>query len=234
MTGKRASGRTDERDELFSYYEARADEYDDFYQGKGQAVPELSAEYPIDTAAVSELLGKFGQGDVVDLACGTGFWLTAYGANCRSVTLVDQSTAVLGRCQRRVHELGLHRVATLVQGDLFDVPLPKHGFDACLLGFLLSHLTDSQTDALFDRLRAILRPDSTVAVVDSSWSTARQPYRQRDGFEERVLPNGRSFTIRKRYFSRDHLAELIGQQGFQIRSSYVGNVFLAAITTRAD
>ena len=109
----------DEATEMFAYYDARADGYDDFYQGRGQAVPELAAEYPVDSAGVSSLLSSFGRGDVLDLACGTGFWLTAYGAHCRSVTLVDQSAAVLTRCQGRVDDLGLRDRAQLIRGDLF-------------------------------------------------------------------------------------------------------------------
>ena len=90
-----------EREELFAYYDARVDGYEDFYQGRGAAIAPLASEYPVDTAGVSALLTSFGGGDAIDLACGTAFWLSAYGANCRSVTLVDQSSTSLERCARR-------------------------------------------------------------------------------------------------------------------------------------
>jgi SAM-dependent methyltransferase len=99
----------DEAAEMFAYYEARADGNDDFYRGKGAAIPELASEYPLDTAGVASMLAPLGRGDVVDLACGTGFWLNAYGTGCRSVTLVDQSAAVLARCRRRVDARGIAR-----------------------------------------------------------------------------------------------------------------------------
>ena len=217
----------DEATEMFAYYDARADGYDDFYAGKGAAVPELAADYPVDTAGVSSLLLSFGRGDVLDLACGTGFWLTAYGAQCRSVTLVDQSAGVLARCQRRVDVLGLRDRAQLVRGDLFEVALPDRAYDACLLGFLVSHLPDAQVEALFTRLHRLLRPHAELAVIDSVWSEARRPYRRRDGMEARPLPDGRTFTIRKRYFDRPELEALLGQHGFQPESRYVGNVFIA-------
>ena len=218
--------------EMFAYYEARADGYDDFYQGKGQAVPELASEYPVDTGGVSSLLSSFGRGDVIDLACGTGFWLTAYGPQCRSVTLVDQSAAVLARCKHRVEDLGIADKAQFVQGDLFDVPLPERAYDACLLGFLVSHLTDPQIDALFARLQPLLRPHAELALIDSSWSEARRPHRQRDGFVTRPLPDGRTFTIRKKYFDRSELESLLAQHGFQSEAHYVGNVFIAVRARR--
>jgi ubiquinone/menaquinone biosynthesis C-methylase UbiE len=218
---------------MFSYYDARADGYDDFYQGKGQAVPELASEYPIDTAAVSRLLEHFGHGDVIDLACGTGFWLSAYGANCRTVTLVDQSADVLARCRHRVRALGLDERARVIHGDLFEVALDQSGYDAAIVGFLLSHLTPRQTDALFKRIRTLLRPQAMLAVVDSAWSDARRPYRKRDGLERRTLPDGRSFVIRKKYFDRDDLDALLERHGFHVISGYAGNVFIAALATGA-
>jgi hypothetical protein len=58
----------DEATEMFAYYDARADGYDDFYQGRGQAVPELAAEYPVDSAGVSSLLSSFGRGESISPA----------------------------------------------------------------------------------------------------------------------------------------------------------------------
>jgi SAM-dependent methyltransferase len=229
---QKSDERDEEKDEMFSYYEAQAGSYDDFYQGKGTAVPALASEYPVDTNGVSALLSGFGQGDVVDLACGTAFWLAAYGPNCTSVTLVDQSTAALAQCRRRVRELGLRDVAQVVQGDVFNVSLPKPAYASALVGFLLSHLTEPHIDALFNRLQAILQPRSELAIVDSAWSEARRPYRERDGFERRVVPDGRAYMIRKRYFDRADLDSLLVRYGFQIRSAYVGKVFIATVAER--
>jgi demethylmenaquinone methyltransferase/2-methoxy-6-polyprenyl-1,4-benzoquinol methylase len=223
----------DEQGELFSYYEAQADSYEEFYEGRGQAIGALAREYPVDTAAIANLLSGFGRGNVVDLACGTGFWLTAYGQNCTSVTLVDQAPAALAKCQQRVDQLGLQAKARLVQGDIFKVALGQVAYDACVLGFLLSHLPDLQVTDLFRRLRTILRPDAELAVVDGAWSDARKPYRQRDGFERRALGDNRSFMIRKKYFERVELETLLEREGFPVRSAYVGNVFIAVVARRA-
>ena len=222
---------TSEKAELFAYYDARADGYEDFYQGRGAAIAPLANEYPIDTAGVSSLLSSYGRGDVIDLACGTGFWLSAYSANCTSVTLVDQSGPALARCRQRVETLGLAR-ATIIQGDLFEVRLPEPSYDSCLLGFLLSHLTDPQIDALFDRLRIIMRPRSEIAVIDSVWSDARRPHCQRDSFERRPVPGGPSFMIRKKYYDRLELESLLLRHGFMPRAEYSGNVFIAMLAYR--
>jgi hypothetical protein len=116
---------------------------------------------------------------------------------------------------------------------VFDVPLPQAGYDACMLGFLLSHLTVVETDALFARVRTVLRPQSELAVIDSAWSEARKRYRQREGFERRSLADGRSFSIRKKYYDRPELELLLSRYGFAPRAMYAGSVFIAMLAHRA-
>jgi ubiquinone/menaquinone biosynthesis C-methylase UbiE len=222
----------EDKAEIFAYYDARADGYEDFYQGRGAAIAALANEYPIDTAGVADLLSSFGRGDVIDLACGTGFWLSTYGTTCASVTLVDQSGPALARCRQRVDALRLRPIATIIQGDLFEVVLPEASYDSCLLGFLLSHLTDPQIDALFERLQTILRPRSELAVIDSVWSEARRPYCQRESFERRPVPGGPSFMIRKKYYDRAEIEALLLRHGFMPRAEYAGNVFIGMIAYR--
>jgi len=217
---------------MFAYYDAQADSYEDFYRGHGQAIGPLAAEYPVDTVAIQMMLSSFGGGNVVDLACGTGFWLTAYGANCERVTLVDQSADALTYCQRRVESLGLAARAHIVRGDVFDVPLDAATYDACLVGFLLSHLTDPQIDLLFERIRTILRARASLAIIDSAWTEARRAFCQREGFVHRTLVDGRAFTIRKRYFDQPELEALLSRQGFQVTAIHVGAVFIGARAIR--
>lgn len=218
---------------MFAYYDARADTYDEFYRGNGAAIPALSDSYPIDTAACLQLVGGVCCGVVLDLACGTGFWLQAYGPRCTAVTLVDQSAAVLARCLRRLDELALRPIATSVQGDVFDVPLPSAAFDGAIVGFFLSHLTDEQIARLLTRVSEAMRPNAVVAVVDSGWSEARARFCRRDGFERRPTPDGRAFSIRKKYFTRDELGEILRARGFRVESAYEGNVFLAVAGRRS-
>jgi ubiquinone/menaquinone biosynthesis C-methylase UbiE len=215
-----------------AYYDAQAATYEDFYFGRGQAVPELAAKYAVDREAVSALLTTFGTGDVLDLACGTAFWLSVYGRNCRTVTLVDQSASSLARGKERVDAMGLGSAASFVHGDLFEVPLGVEAFDAAFLGFLASHLTESQMVGLFARLRRCVRPGAELALVDSAWSEARRPYRVRDGFAQRAVSDGRVFAIRKRYFELPELTDLLARHGFRAERSYAGDVFVGVRARR--
>ena len=167
--GMPGSDRDAETSEMFAYYDARAGGYDDFYHGKGAAIGPLSSEYPIDAGAIAAMLSSFGHGDVLDLACGTGFWLSAYGCNARSITLVDQSAPALARCAQRINALALQGVACVVRGDIFHVPLVDSGFDACVLGFILSHLADPRSK-IKPKWKFLRRPTCArpQAVTDAS------------------------------------------------------------------
>ncbi len=72
------------------YYDGRANEYDELYEGKGPAFPDPEA-YKDDVKRIREIAHDFGRGHLIDIACGTGFWLPYYASNCAEITLVDQS-----------------------------------------------------------------------------------------------------------------------------------------------
>src|SRR5262245_57925872 len=115
-------------DETLSYYDAVAAEYDLAYVGKGPAIGGLSAQYALDIEHIVRLLAGFGQGHLIDLACGTAHWLPHYGPNCRQITLVDQSSTMLATSRERVERLGLAIPVVYEQGDVRDCPLPPSAF----------------------------------------------------------------------------------------------------------
>ncbi len=166
---------------------------------------------------------------MIDIACGTAFWLPFYGRNCTSVTLVDQSARVLAQCRKRVEELGLQSSTHLIQGDLFELPLGSSVYDGAIVGFLLSHFASDEREAFFRRLRTILKPTAELAVIDSIWSPARSLHRNKRGFERRVLNDGRGFRVYKRYFERSEFEDMFRIWGFEIRSLYIGKVFIAGL-----
>lgn len=145
--GPRKIGTDSTRELLFSYYEERATEYDEVYLGKGPPISELSSEYKTDAIGISKLLSRFGRGHVIDIACGTAFWLPFYGHNCTSVTLIDQSTTALARCRKRIEELGMQESTQIIQGDLFDLLLDPSPYDGAIVGFLFNHFTSRDIEA---------------------------------------------------------------------------------------
>lgn len=130
--------------ERLAYYDERAGEFDQVYEGKEPAIQRYSDQHVSDVAEIVEIVAGFGNGHLVDIACGTGFWAPYYARNCRRITFLDHSERMLSECRNRVARLGLANVARFVHGDFFDAPLEPSTYDCAMVGFLLSHLTSEQ------------------------------------------------------------------------------------------
>ncbi|MDH4137609.1 MAG: class I SAM-dependent methyltransferase [Anaerolineae bacterium] len=214
--------------EMMVYYDERAEEYDQIYWGKGHATIDPDA-YKKDVAKASEMVSRFGKGHLIDIACGTGFWLPSYARNCHQITFLDQSERMLSICRDRVKELGLTHAARFIQGDFLDASLGTSEYDCALVGFLLSHLTFQQEKVFFERLEGILKANPQLMLIDSVWNERRQQYREKEGIQERVLSDGRLFRIYKRYFEKPDIEEMLERYDFRMESCYVGDALIAAI-----
>ena len=105
------------------------------------------------------VVGQVMHGRVMDLACGTAFWLPHYGPNCSSITLFDQSGQMLAQARAKASRLKLLDRCVFQQGDFFDQASDKGANDSVLVGFFLSHLSEDQESALFDALRTMVKCD---------------------------------------------------------------------------
>ncbi len=221
-------------EEMMSYYDTRAPEYNEIYIGKGPASIPNPALYKNETQITAKMVSTFGTGHLIDIACGTGYWLPYYARNCSKITLIDQSERMLSECRKRIDELKLGERCDLVHGDFFKASFENTLFDSALVGFLLSHLSSEEEETFFEKLRRILKSDSKLMVIDSTWSRRRQQYRQKEGVQERVLNDGRTFSICKRYFSKSDIKETLLRHHFQLDSYCEGDAWFVAMCSRTD
>lgn len=220
------------RKEMMSYYNERAEEYDEIYGGifRRQRYSTIDPRvYLKDVCKTSEMVSGFGKGHLIDIACGPGFWLPNYARNCSKITLLDQSERMLKECTKRIKKLGLVNLTNLIQGDFFVVKLEISTFDSALIGFLLSHFTSKQEEGFFLKLKKILKPNGLLMFIDSAWNNERQKYRKKEGVQERVLNDGRIFKIYKRYFDKLYLEEMFNRNNFKIKTCYVGLAIISVI-----
>ena len=167
-------------------------------------------------------------GSLLDVPCGTGFWMLSYAGNCQSMTLIDQSPRMLEESRRKAVGLGVEDRVELIEADLLSYEYPRGRFDSVLVGFLLGHLTDAETDALMNCLRMASKPGATVAVFESFWSAARQKGRDKVGRQRRRLKDGREFDIFKRYFAEEDLADFKARFDLELEVVHQGEAYIAA------
>jgi len=216
----------DESHELLRYYDERAPEYDEIYMGRGPGIPHPEA-YSQDVAAITSICSRYGCGRLVDIGCGTCFWLPYYARNCAEITLIDQSQRMLVQCQTRVAQLDTAVKVNYIKGDFFGLRFFTEAFDSAVVAFFVSHLNEEQESVFFGKIRRWLKPRARILWIDGSWSEMRRQYREKEGIQSRRSKNGREYRIFKKYFTNDDAVRILNTYALDLVTIYTGDVFFA-------
>jgi SAM-dependent methyltransferase len=217
--------------EMLAYYEARAPEYDDWYLRRGRY-----ARGPIHDAAWNAELDAAGrwldglpiQGEIVELAAGTGWWSPLL-ASKGELFLYDGTPGPLERARERLvaHQLRAH----LHLRDAWAEP--DRAVDAVFTGFWLSHVPRDRLDAFLGIVRRWLRPGGTFAFIDSQFdpqSSAGDHPAPADDASVRRLDDGREFTVIKVYYAPTDLEAALTRAGLEsARVTSTGRFFLTGV-----
>ena len=200
---------------LIPYYEARADEYDDWYLRRGRyergAIHDTAWNAELD-AAGRWLDGLPVRGEIVELAAGTGWWSPLL-AGKGELSLYDANAAPLERARERL--LAHHLRAHLHVRDAWAEP--DRQVDVVFAGFWLSHVPRARLDEFLALVRRWLKPGGRFAFIDSRpdpQSSASDHQPPADDLSERRLDDGRVFTIVKVFYAPDELAAALAVAGF--------------------
>lgn len=216
------------RHSMLRYYDERASEYEEAYVlGTGTAsIPDPDV-FRREASILAGIVERFARGRIVDLACGTGYWLPYYSSRCSSLTLIDQSARMLDECRKKIGALDASDRATIAQGDVFNYQFGQRAYDSALVGFLLSHLTEAEERVLFDRLGGLLDADGQFLILDSAWSLERARVNAKIERQERRLNDGTRYEVYKRYLDRQDVLDWTTKYGVATSIEHFGTAFLA-------
>jgi demethylmenaquinone methyltransferase/2-methoxy-6-polyprenyl-1,4-benzoquinol methylase len=171
-----------------AYYEKRAAEYDDWWLGAGLFEARERPGWYEDVSALINVLLALPPARTLDLACGTGF-ITRHLPG--TVHGVDQSPAMIeiaaARCKDATFEVG-------------DALAPRPGFERIFSSHFYGHLDDDQREAF------LALPRDELVIVDS----ALRPNGQPEAWQDRVLDDGSTHSVYKRWFTGPGLAAELG------------------------
>ena len=195
------------------YYAARAPEYDDWWFRRGRYALEPAAQvrWDADVAEVEAALAAFrAEGDVLELAAGTGLWTRHLARTASRLVAVDANEEPLELNRARVDGDVAYVVADVFAWE------PAERFDVCFFSFWLSHVPEERFDAFWRLVRAALRPGGRVFLLDSGAGDSAHTRDAGAEREVRRLVDGREFEIVKRYWQPETLAERVQRLGFAL------------------
>lgn len=216
------------RQRMLTYYDERAPEYEEAYTlGTGTASIPDPEVFKAEARALEGIVARVLRGRLIDLACGTAYWLPHYAVNCSGITLFDQSDRMLAEARAKASGLGVLARCDVVQGDFFDNDFACPCHDTALVGFFLSHLTEDQERVLFNVLRTLLDSAGRFLILDSAWSPERAKFNIKVERQPRQLNDGTAFEIYKRYCDRDDISRWAREYDALLRVEYFGAAFYA-------
>jgi demethylmenaquinone methyltransferase/2-methoxy-6-polyprenyl-1,4-benzoquinol methylase len=179
---------------LKQYYDARAPEYDQWYLGQGRYEGLDRPDWDAAVRALQDAIARLPGAHTLDVACGTGF-LTRHLPG--EVTALDASERMLEVARERMPS------AALVRGDALELPFADDSFDRVFTSHFYGHLEAPERDAFLAEARRVA-PE--LVVVDANV----RPDHAREEWQTRILNDGSEFTVYKRYFEPEQLADELG------------------------
>jgi ubiquinone/menaquinone biosynthesis C-methylase UbiE len=176
------------------YYDRRAPEYDEWYEGTGQFAARPRPGWADDVSALSAAIAALPPARTLDVACGTGYltrWLRG------EVVGFDQSESMLEIARERVPS------GRFVAGDALALPFADGEFERVFTGHFYGHLEEPERARFVAEAR---RVGEELVVVDAALRDDKAPV----GVQERILNDGSRHEVYKRYFAGEELADELG------------------------
>ncbi len=193
--------------DLVEYYKARAAEYEKIYQ---------KPERQVELAMASKLLAELFAGqDILEIACGTGYWTERIAQTARSIMATDINEAVLAIAMQK--EFPKDNVQFAV-ADIYSFKGIEQ-YQGVFGGFILSHIEYQQTLNFINNVNRFVKPGGTVVLMDNIYvGGSSLPIAETDEegntYQLRTLENGTLHRVLKNFqdegFLRDMLTDSAG------------------------
>lgn len=221
-----------------AYYDARAPEYDEWWERRGRydMGPDKNQAWKTEAAEVTTILdGLPFDGTIVEFAGGTGIWTSYLARRATRLLVLDGSVPMLRTNQERLATERLLARVRYEQADLFawKASVPH---DAAFAGFWVSHIPADRLDDFFARAAAAVRPGGIFVILEGQPTRLRSSTvgtsKPEPDVEQRTLNDGSTWRIVKREMHPEELGPAMERAGFTATSRTTGSQFLLMIGTK--
>ena len=201
--------------DILDYYARRAGEYDRIYDK-----PDRQDDLRHLTALLTEWLGGR---DVLEVACGTGYWTAALAPHAKSIWATDAVGEVLDLARERCGRFDNVRFAQADAyhvGQVSSLSRPKSGqvenlpYDGALAAFFWSHVKKQDLPRFLGSLHEAVAPGAHIALCDSRYvAGSSTPLCRTDcdgnSYQQRTLDDGSTFEVLKNFPSAGEVRRVL-------------------------
>ena len=188
---------------MTTYYAKRASEYECIYQ-KPERQEDLKQ-------LQSMIAGSFRERNLLEIACGTGYWTQFACKSAKSIMATDYNEEVLNIA--RMKDYGNCPI-TFVKTDAYTLDGVDGPFSAALVGFWWSHVPKARLNNFLKILHSRLSKRATVIMLDNRYvEGSSTPISRTDEegntYQIRKLSDGSTHEVLKNFPARDDFIEWI-------------------------
>jgi len=189
--------------ELVAYYELRAKEYERIFQK-----PERQSDLELlRQLLIHALTGK----NILEIACGTGYWTQLLAPHTESITALDINPEVLEIARSKKIEPSK---VTFHQADVFALPTFHAPFSAGYAVFWWSHIPKSKIEGFLNQFHSQIMPGGKVIFIDNNYVEGNSTPLSRvdsDGnsYQCRMLDDGSTYEVLKNYPTEPELEKVL-------------------------
>lgn len=189
---------------FIDYYAKRAHGYERIYE---------KPERQNDLEILRNLFRKASAGrDVLEIACGTGYWTQVISQTANAITATDINEEVLQIARTKTYGCEIH----FQRADAFELnPAPQNNFTAGLAAAWWSHLRKSQIKSFLGRFHQLFPPNSLLVFMDNKFvpgsnTTISRTDDEGNTYQVRRLAAGSEYEILKNFPNESEVRTLIG------------------------
>ena len=206
-------------DRINQYYSKRAQEYEKIYQ----------RDDPIrqsEQSRISEEIKKiFYNKNVLEIACGTGFWTTFLSEKAKKIVAIDNNNEVLEIARYKNYICPVYFQVC----DAYNLPFSACSFDGGLANFWFSHIPKDKIKLFLDGFHRVLSNKAIVFIADNVFNEGIGGKMVRDKgdnntYKIRVLESGNQYKVLKNYYSEKELVNIFSKS-VNLLNMYFGNCF---------
>ncbi|HZM03289.1 MAG TPA: class I SAM-dependent methyltransferase [Candidatus Saccharimonadales bacterium] len=211
---------------MAGYYAARAREYERIYHK-----PERQADL---RKLQDSIEGAFAGRDVLEVACGTGYWTEILGRSAVSVVATDINEEVLAVA--RVKAMDPRKVA-FQREDAYALPILPQQFTGGFSAFWWSHIPEARIGSFIQGFHRAISPGTRVVFIDNiyvegSSTPISRTDEQRNTYQTRRLDDGSQYEVLKNFPTEAELRAAVDDFAADVQVELLRYYWILSYATR--